>query len=98
MTATQPQRPYGAMQARAARAAGARADPMRVRLCLPLTPLFILLSPFALLLALTAFLPARLFGVNAFAVAWAVGGLLLSLGGTLVEVDDAATSIRIKIV
>lgn len=94
MTATQLQRPYAAMQARAARA---RADPMRVRLWLPLTPLFMLLSPFALLLALIAFLPARLFGVNTFAVAWAVGGLLLSLGGTLVEVDAAAT-IRLKII
>ena len=98
MTATQLQRPYGAMQAGTARAARGRADPMRVRLWLPLTPLFMLLSPFALLLALIAFLPARLFGVNAFAVAWAVGGLLLSLGGTLVEADDAAATVRVKIV
>lgn len=92
---------YGAMQARAARTAGrrpARGERAQVRLWLPLTPLFVLLAPFALLLALIAFVPARLAGVNALEAAWRVGALLMALSGTHVEVEARDAFVRIKIV
>lgn len=81
---------------RAARGVGPSRH--KVRLWLPLTALFVLLSPLALLAALIAWLPLRLVGLHAFAVAFALGGLLIALGGTLVEVDAAEAQIRIKII
>ena len=105
MSAYPMRRPYGEIQARAARtarrwrgAARPRGERARVRLWLPLSALFVLLSPFALLLALIAFLPASLFGVNSLAVAYRLGVLLMSISGTLVEVEAADASVRIKIV
>lgn len=70
----------------------------RVRLWLPLTPLFVLLAPLALIAAAVAWLPLKLVGFDAFAVAFGLGALLIALGGTLVEVDAADAQIRIKIV
>lgn len=101
MNAYPMRRPYGVMRARAVRTArrcrGASGREV-IRLWLPLTALFWALSPFAMLLALIAFLPALAFGVNAFDVALRLGGVLLSVGGTLVEVEAADASVRIKIV
>jgi hypothetical protein len=80
--------------------AGPRADAAhvtRIRLWLPLTPLWILLAPFALLLspALAAAPAAR--GVNPLRAAFAIGALLMSLAGTVVEVDAPGASIKIRI-
>jgi hypothetical protein len=69
-----------------------------VRLWLPLTPLFLLLAPFPLLLAPLAWLAPPAFRPgNPYAAVLALGRLLLSLGGTVVDVDapDALVSIRI---
>ena len=74
---------------------------MVVRLWLPLTPLFLILSPFALLLAALAWPFLRLvpsaWRVNPFAAALGLGRLLTSLGGTVVDVDTADALVRIRI-
>lgn len=100
-----------AMEARAARtrrAVAPQAAPVQpqppvsarrvvVRLWLPTTLLFLLLAPFALLLApFLAFAP-RPYGERPFAVVLGVGALLLSLGGTVVEVDAREALIRIRL-
>lgn len=72
-----------------------------VRLWLPATPLFLILSPFALVLAALAWpflgLVPPAWRVNPFAAAFGLGRLLLSLGGTVVEVDTADALVRIRI-
>ncbi len=68
-----------------------------VRLWLPLTAVFLLLAPFAFLLApLMAFAP-RPYRVRPLATVLGVGRVLLSLGGTVVHVDtpEALVSIRV---
>jgi len=72
-----------------------------VRLWLPLTPLFLLLSPFALLLAVLAwpflgFAPPAV-RANPFTAVLVLGRLLLSLGGTVVEVDTPGALVRLRI-
>jgi hypothetical protein len=68
-----------------------------VRLWLPLTPLFLLLAPFALLLTpLLYFVPQR-YGARPLATVLGVGGLLLSLSGTVVEVDTPDVLVLIRI-
>lgn len=69
-----------------------------VRLFLPLTPIALLLAPFALLLAMLCTPVWPLTRVNPFAAALAVGRLLLALGGTEVRVDAPAAFVRIRIV
>lgn len=68
-----------------------------VRLWIPTTALFLLLAPFALLIAPLGYLAPRAYRVPPFAAAVAVGRLLLSLGGTVVHVDtpDALVSLRL---
>ncbi len=69
-----------------------------LRLWLPLTPLFLLLSPFALVAApLLALTPAARRG-RPLKLAWVVGAALLSLSGTEVEVESPAARIHIRIV
>jgi hypothetical protein len=78
------------------------ARPMRpptiVRLWLPLTALFLLLAPFALLLSPFLYLVPRRWGLSPVATVLAVGGLLLSLGGTDVDVRTHDAIVRLKIV
>jgi hypothetical protein len=82
--------------------AGAAPPPrIVVRLWLPLTPFALLLAPFALLLAVvlapvSGFAPPP-YRVNPFAAVLVVGRLLLSLGGTDVDVDTPRALVRIKI-
>lgn len=69
-----------------------------IRLWLPVTPLFWILSPFPLALAPLAYLAPPAFRPrNPYAAALAIGRVLTSIGGTLVHVDtpDALVSIRI---
>ena len=68
-----------------------------VRLWLPMTLIFLLLAPFALLLApLICFAP-RPYRHRPLATVLGVGALLLSLGGTVVDVDTPDALVRIKI-
>jgi hypothetical protein len=68
-----------------------------VRLWLPATLIFLLLAPFALLLAPLLHFAPRPYSLSPLAIVLGVGQLLLSLGGTVVDVDtpDALVSIRI---
>jgi hypothetical protein len=68
-----------------------------VRLWLPLTPLFLLLAPFPLLFAPLGYFAPRPYGERPFAAVLGVGALLLSLGGTVVDVDTPQALIRIRI-
>jgi hypothetical protein len=69
-----------------------------VRLWLPMTLVFLLLAPFAFLLApfIHAFTPPR-YRTRPLPTVLGIGRLLLSLGGTTVHVDtrEALVSIRI---
>ncbi len=66
-----------------------------VRLWLPTTLIFLLLAPFALLAApLLYFVPP--YGRRPFATVIGIGWVLLSLGGTVVEVDTPEAFVRIR--
>lgn len=69
----------------------------RVRLWLPLTPLFWVLAPFAILLAPLILLAPPLWRMNPYFTAYAVGRVLLALGGTDIDVDTPDARVRIKI-
>lgn len=97
-----PIRALAAMHARASRSAERPAEPKvnrtRVRLWLPLTPLFLLLSPLSLLLLVAAVFVPRPRGVSPLDVVMGIGRLLLSLGGTVIDVETPDASVRIKII
>ncbi len=70
-----------------------------IRLWLPLTPLLWLLSPLPLACAPLAWLaPARMRPANPYLAILVLGRLLLSLSGTVVDVDTADALVRIRIV
>ena len=79
-----------------------RSQPRRrrtvFRLWLPVTAIFWILAPLALLLApLAWFAPRPYRPANPYLAVFAIGRLLTSLGGTVVHVDtaDALVSIRL---
>lgn len=71
--------------------------PFTLKLWLPLTPLWLMLAPFALILAplLTLIPPLR--GISPYRAAVAVGSVLLSLSGTVVEINSSSAVLRIRI-
>jgi hypothetical protein len=75
-----------------------RPRQVKVRLWLPLTALFLLLAPFAFLLApLVWVCTPQPYRTRPLATVIGLGRVLLSLGGTVVHVDsrEALVSIRI---
>ena len=70
----------------------------RLNLWLPLTAVFLLLSPFAVLLApvIWLFTPPR-YRTRPFATVFGLGRVLLSLGGSVVEVDTREALVNIRI-
>jgi hypothetical protein len=68
-----------------------------VRLWLPLTLLFLLAAPFALLLCPLLYFVPRPWSLNPLATVLGVGAFLLSLGGTDVDVQTHDAIVRIKI-
>ncbi len=72
---------------------------VRLWLWLPLTPLFWLLSPFALLLAplLWVGLPRPYRPARPYAAAIALGGILVSLGGTVVHIATPGVRLFIRV-
>jgi hypothetical protein len=68
-----------------------------VRLWFPSTLIFLLLAPFALLLAPLLYLAPPPYGVRPFATVVGFGQVLLSLGGTAVEVDTPDALVRIRL-
>jgi hypothetical protein len=95
-----------AMEARAERTRqvvrpDARARPPRrfvLRLWLPMTPIFLLLAPFAVLLIPLLYLAPPLRRMNCAAAVFMLGAALLALSGTDVDVDTPDALVRIKIV
>lgn len=71
--------------------------PTRVSLWLPLTPFFWLLSPFVFLLAPLLLLAPPMWRVNPYLAVFTIGRVLISLGGTEVDVDTHDAFIRIRI-
>jgi len=69
-----------------------------IRLWLPLTLLFLLLAPFAVLLSPLIWLAPKPYGRHPFRTVFAFGAVLLSLGGTDVDVDAPGARVQIKIV
>jgi len=89
---------------------GDPAHPTRIGLWLPLTPLWLILSPFALLLAPLVALAPRMLPDNPraadvrtaitahpYRAAFAIGAVLLSMSGTVVDVDAPGATIHIRI-
>jgi hypothetical protein len=74
-----------------------RRGPTRISLWLPLTPLFAALAPFVMLLAPLMLLAPPMWRVNPYLAAFTVGRVLLSLGGTDIDVDAHDARIRIRI-
>jgi hypothetical protein len=74
------------------------AQPRRavVRLWLPATLIFLILSPFAFLLAPLLYCVPR-YGARPFATVLGVGRVLLSLGGTDVDVETPDALVRIRL-
>jgi hypothetical protein len=68
-----------------------------VRLWLPMTLIFLLLAPFALLLAPFVWFAPPPYGERPFATVLGIGRLLLSLGGTVVEVEAPEALIHIRV-
>lgn len=69
----------------------------QVRLWLPLTPLFLILSPIPLVLApLDYLVPPRL-RPDPFFLVFALGEVLLSLHGTVIDVDTADCLVRVRV-
>jgi hypothetical protein len=69
-----------------------------IRLWLPLTLLFLLLAPFAFLLApcIYCFTPPA-YRTRPFAAVLGLGQVLLSLGGTVVDVDAPGARVSLRI-
>jgi len=84
---------------RAGRPATHRGEAVRLRLWAPLTPLFWLLSPFAVLLAplVWVWLPASRRPSRPFAAVFALGRVLVSLSGTVIEIDAPDVRLFIRI-
>jgi hypothetical protein len=69
----------------------------RISLWLPLTPIFWMLAPFAILFAPLILLAPPLWRMNPYVTVYAVGRVLVALGGTDVDVDTPDARVRIKI-
>ena len=68
-----------------------------VRLWIPSTLIFLVLAPFALLLTPFLYFVPRRYGIAPLAAVLGVGVLLLSLGGTDVDVDTPDARVRIRL-
>jgi hypothetical protein len=69
----------------------------RVRLWLPLTPIWFLLAPLALIAAPALALAKETRGLPPYRTAFAVGAALLGLSGTVIDIDSADAVVRIRI-
>ncbi len=82
---------------RAARPAPSAKRRTVVRLWLPLTPIWILLAPLALIGAPALGLARETRGLASYRTAFAIGATLLSLSGTVIDVDTPDVAVRIRI-
>lgn len=77
------------------RPSAAARGPARMSLWLPVTPLFAAMAPFAMLAAPLLLLAPPMWRVNPYQAAFTLGGVLLSLGGTEIDVDTHDVRIRV---
>jgi hypothetical protein len=75
----------------------ARPQRFVLRLWLPMTLVFLLLAPFAILLIPLLYLAPPFRRLNCAAVVFTLGAALLALSGTDVDVDTPDALVRIKI-
>ena len=68
-----------------------------VVLWLPVTPIFWILSPFAMLFAPLICLAPPLQGVNPYLAAARIGAVLASLSGTVIHVDSPDARVRLRL-
>ena len=68
-----------------------------IRLWAPISPLFLLAAPLPLACALVMTATPRGRALRPVRLAWGVGALLLSLSGTIVNVDAPGIRVRIHI-
>ena len=66
-------------------------------LWLPLTPLWILLAPFALLLAPALKLSRQTRGLPPYRTAFVIGGALIAMSGTVIDIDGRDALVRVRI-
>jgi hypothetical protein len=75
----------------------APARRVAVRLWLPLTPLWIVLAPFAILFAPALLISRQTRRLPPYRTVFSVGGALLALSGTVIDVDARDALVRIRI-
>ena len=74
-----------------------RAEPFRLSLWIPTTAIFLLLAPFPILALPLLYLAPRRVLLDPLGLVFGVGRLLLTLGGTVIEVEAPDARIRIRL-
>ena len=97
MTLLSPIRPLAVQAARSPQRLARLRSRRRVRLWLPITPLALMLTPLALLALPIVQLIATRRGLSPWPILLALGGVLIALSGTVVEVDSPTAQVRIRI-
>lgn len=92
-----PRRVRASARRERARLRRAEQGPVNVSLWVPTTVLFALLAPFALLITPFLYLAPRRVVANPALMMAGLGALLLSLGGTVVEVDTPDAHVRLRL-
>ncbi|CAN5315832.1 hypothetical protein BH11PSE2_BH11PSE2_00500 [soil metagenome] len=96
----QPKRELGApRRPRAERVHAIKAEAKKIRLWLPLpvSVLWALLAPFALLLSPLLYLAPRGYRLNGPEAAWRIGAVLFALSGTRIEIRSRDADILILV-
>ena len=75
----------------------AQVEPFRLSLWIPATAIFLLLAPFPILALPLLYLAPRRVLPDPFGLVFGVGRLLLTLGGTMIEVGARDARIRIRL-
>ncbi len=75
----------------------AQVEPFRLSLWIPTTAIFLLLAPFPILALPLLYLAPRRVLPDPIGLVFGVGRLLLTLGGTMIEVGARDARIRIRL-
>lgn len=79
------------------RSAASATKKRQLNLWLPLTALFIVLAPFGVLLCLLGSPLLARRGINPIVFAAAIGAILLSIGGTRLQIASAKANVNIRV-
>ena len=97
MSAALPMPQEGREPVRIAPAVPGQAQPFRLGLWIPTTAIFLLLAPVPILALPLFYLAPRRVLPDPFGLVFGVGRLLLTLGGTVIEVEAPDARIRIRL-